>query len=278
MLPDILKEVGFNNNEIMFSTKLLNTLLIHIHMKLSVRLKKNLEIIREINLKSFNDSNITFPFDVTEDYIIELFKNKPKMKVKKINKNPEVGLVNGLYATTSGIGGLTIIQVMKFPSDKMLDLNITGQQGDVMKESVNYAMRIAYNMLNTEQQQEIIDNSNNKKNFGLYIHTPEAATKKDGPSAGAAMTLAIYSVLTGRKVNNEVAMTGEIDLWKNVTAIGGVYAKLMGAKKAGVKALIPQDNLEDLEILRSEGISPEDENFKVITVGTIEDVIEHALI
>ena len=281
MLPDILKEVGFNNNEIMFSNQVIEYIINTYTYEAGVRKikEKLVEIIREINLKSFNDSNITFPFDVTEDYIIELFKNKPKMKVKKINKNPEVGLVNGLYATTSGIGGLTIIQVMKFPSDKMLDLNITGQQGDVMKESVNYAMRIAYNMLNTEQQQEIIDNSNNKKNFGLHIHTPEAATKKDGPSAGAAMTLAIYSVLTGRKVNNEVAMTGEIDLWKNVTAIGGVYAKLMGAKKAGVKkALIPQDNLEDLEILRSEGISPEDENFKVITVETIEDVIEHALL
>ena len=93
------------------------------------------------------------------------------------------------------------------------------------------------------------------------------------------MTLAIYSVLTGRKVNNEVAMTGEIDLWKNVTAIGGVYAKIMGAKKAGVKkALIPQDNLDDLEILRSEGISPEDNTFQVVTVETIEDVIEHALL
>ena len=82
------------------------------------------------------------------------------------------------------------------------------------------------------------------KTFGLHIHTPDAATKKDGPSAGAAMTLAIYSILSGRKINNEVALTGEIDLIKNVTAIGGVYAKLNGAKEAGVKkALIPKENL-----------------------------------
>ena len=281
MLPEILKDVGFNNNEILFSDEILEYIINTYTYEAGVRKVKEklVEIIREINLNSFSNSNVTFPYNVTKEYILELFKNKPKMKVKKINKHPEVGLVNGLYATTSGIGGLTIIQVMKYPSDKMLDLNITGQQGDVMKESVNYAMRIAYNMLNSEQQQEIIDNSNNKKNFGLHIHTPEAATKKDGPSAGAAMTLAIYSVLTGRKVNNEVAMTGEIDLWKNVTAIGGVYAKLMGAKKAGVKkALIPQDNLDDLEILRDEGISPEDDTFEVVTVETIEDVIEHALL
>jgi ATP-dependent Lon protease len=148
-----------------------------------------------------------------------------------------------------------------------------------MKESVNYAMRIAYNMLSDEEKQNIIDDSNNKKNFGLHIHTPEAATKKDGPSAGAAMTLAIYSVLTNRKVNNEVALTGEIDLWKNVSAIGGVYAKLMGAKKAGVKlALIPKENLEDLQLLRNENISPEDKNFKVETIETIYDVIKYCLI
>jgi ATP-dependent Lon protease len=281
MLPEILKEVGFNNNEILFSDEIIEYIINTYTHEAGVRKikEKLVEIIREINLNSFNNLKLTIPFNVSKDYIIELFKTKPKMKIKKINKGPEIGLVNGLYATTSGIGGLTIIQVLKFPSEKMLDLNITGQQGDVMKESVKYAMRIAYNMLNKDQQQEILDNANDKKNFGLHIHTPEAATKKDGPSAGAAMTLAIYSVLTGCKVNNEVAMTGEIDLWKNVTAIGGVYAKLMGAKKAGVKkALIPQDNLDDLEILRDEGISPEDDSFEVVTVETIEDVINHALL
>ena len=94
-----------------------------------------------------------------------------------------------------------------------------------------------------------------------------------------AMTLAIYSVLTGKKVNNEVAMTGEIDLCKNVTAIGGVYAKLNGAKKAGVKkALIPKENMEDLEILRKEGNSPEDDNFKVYPIETIQEVLDHCLL
>ena len=93
------------------------------------------------------------------------------------------------------------------------------------------------------------------------------------------MTLAIYSILSGRKINNEVALTGDIDLMKNVTAIGGVYAKLNGAKEAGVKkALIPKENLDDLDILRDKGNSPEDENFTVETVETIEDVMRHCLI
>ena len=73
-----------------------------------------------------------------------------------------------------------------------------------MKESVEYSLRIAYNLLSDEIKEKIMMDSYNKKNFGLLIHTPEAATKKDGPSAGAAMTLAIYSVLTGKKVNNNI--------------------------------------------------------------------------
>mgnify|MGYP001443099861 CR=1 FL=1 len=168
---------------------------------------------------------------------------------------------------------------MKYPSEKMLELNITGQQGDVMKESCEYALKIAYNLLTGEEKNTILENSKNKKNFGIHIHTPEAATKKDGPSAGAAMTLAFYSVLTNRKVNNKVALTGEIDLWKNVTAIGGVYAKLSGAKKAGVElALIPKDNMDDLEIIRNENNSPEDDTFEVKFIDNIRDVLEYCLI
>ena len=130
---------------------------------------------------------------------------------------------------------------MKYPADKMLELSLTGKQGDVMKESVNYAVKIAFSLLDKKSQEKIIEDAQNKKAFGIHIHTPEAAVPKDGPSAGAAMTLAIYSLLTGKKVNNKVALTGEIDLCKNVTAIGGVYAKLSGAKRAGItKALIPK--------------------------------------
>ena len=219
------------------------------------------------------------PFNVTEDYIKLLFENKPKVRVKKIADEPSIGLVNGLYATTTGIGGLTIIQVMKYPADKMLELSMTGKQGEVMKESVNYAAKIAFSLLSQEKQDQLITDGHDKKGFGLHIHTPEAATPKDGPSAGAAMTLAIYSILSGKKVNNKVAMTGEIDLCKRVTAIGGVDAKLNGAKRAGVsKALIPKENEEDLEKMRRDGLSPEGDDFEVVLIEHIDDVLKHALV
>jgi len=280
MLPEILNDVGFNKNEFIMDEDLIRFLIETYTNEAGVRKikEKIIDIVRDVNLKRFHDDNINLPYKVTKEYVKELFENKPKVRIKKTAKEPSVGLVNGLYATTSGIGGLTVIQVMKYPSNKMLELELTGKQGEVMKESMNYALKIAFSLLTENQQQKIIDDSNEKKNFGLHIHTPEAAVPKDGPSAGAAITLAIYSVLSGQKVDNKVALTGEIDLCKNVTAIGGVHAKLCGAKKAGVtKALIPEENLEDLEILRREGTSPEDDTFEVHTISTIYDVLKHCI-
>ncbi len=280
MLPEVLKDVGFNIDEIIIDDDNIKYMIETYTNEAGVRKikEKIVEIIRDINLKIIYDNNIKLPYTVNKEYIDDLFKNKPKVRITKIHSKPEIGLVNGLYATTTGIGGLTVIQVMKYPSEKMLELTLTGQQGEVMKESVEYALRIAYSMMTEDEKCLILEDSRNKKNFGLLVHTPEAATKKDGPSAGAAMTLAIYSVLTGKKIKNDIAMTGEIDLCKNVRAIGGVYAKLSGAKASGVKlALIPKDNMEDLIILRQDGTSPEDDNFKVQTIETFNDVLEYCL-
>ena len=281
MIPEIFAEVGFDKSEIIFSNELLEFIITTYTNEAGVRKikEKIYDIIRDINLKRFHDQTIMLPYTVTRKYIERLFENKPKVRIKKIYSEPAIGLVNGLYATVSGIGGLTVIQVMKYPSTNMLELNLTGKQGDVMKESVNYALKIAFSLLSDELKEKIIDDANNKKAFGFHVHTPEAAVPKDGPSAGAAITLALYSQLTGIKVNNKIAMTGEIDLLGHVTAIGGVNAKLNGAKKAGATlALIPKENEEDVTKLRREGISPEDDNFKVIFIETIQDVFKHALI
>jgi ATP-dependent Lon protease len=290
MIPEIVKEVGFTKDEIIFSEEIIKYLIETYTNEAGVRKikEKIVEIIRDINLKyihnyEYHNNNINninyLPYNVTKDFVDEIFKMKPKMRINKTHTEPTIGLVNGLYATSTGVGGLTQIQVIKYPSEKMLDLTLTGQQGEVMKESVMYALRIAYNMLSDEEKQKIIDDANNKKNFGLLVHTPEAATKKDGPSAGAAMTLAIYSVLTNKKINNLVAMTGEIDLYKNVKIIGGLHAKLSGAKLAGIKlALIPKENLDDLNILRHDNISPEDDSFKVELIEHFDDLIKYVIL
>ena len=288
MLPEITKEVGLTMDEISISEEIIKYLIETYTNESGVRkIKEKIqEIVRDINLNRIYDLDPNkiydlnmIPFKVTKEYINLLFENKPKIRIKTIAKEPSIGLVNGLYATNTGIGGITIIQVIKFPSNKMLELNITGKQGEVMKESVDYAMKIAFTLLTNEEQEKIIEDSKNKKTFGLHIHTPDAATPKDGPSAGAAITLAIYSVLSGKKINNKVAMTGEIDLCKKITAIGGVDAKLNGAKLSGVTTvLIPKENKEDLEKMRRSGLSPEDDNFKIIFVEHIDEVLKYAVI
>lgn len=282
MLPEICKDVGFNKDELIFSDELIKHLIETYTNEAGVRKikEKIVEIIRDINLNRFHTDDFQLPYTISSDYVKKLFESHPKVRVKKIMPEPSIGIVNGLYASSGGgLGGITLIQVIKFPSDKMLELNLTGQAGDVMKESVQYALKNAFRLLTQEEQDKIIEDAQNKKVFGLHIHCPDGATPKDGPSAGLAFTLAIYSVLSGKKIKNNICMTGEIDLIGNAGIIGGLQAKLHGGKKSGCTlALIPEDNMDDLEKMRREGLSPEDDNFKVISVTHITEVLQHALV
>ena len=281
MFPEICKDVGFNKEEIILSEDMIRFLIETYTNEAGVRKikEKIVEIIRDINLNRFINNDYIIPYTITKEYVERLFENKPRIRNKKVHPEPTVGLVNGLYATTSGIGGLTKIQLTKFPSEKMLDLQLTGKAGDVMKESVQYSLKVAWTLLTIEEQNKLIEDSHDKKSFGIHVHCPDGATPKDGPSAGAAFTLAIYSLITNKKVNNKVCMTGEIDLCGDVTAIGGVQSKLTGGKKAGCTlALIPEENWEDLEKMRREGLSPEDETFEVKSISNIREVIRYAIV
>jgi ATP-dependent Lon protease len=268
LLPEILKDIGFSKKEIIIEDNIIEYLINTYTLEAGVRKikEKIIEIIRDINLKKYFSDDITFPFNITIEFCDKLFENKNKIKNKKILKESMVGVVNGLYASSLGVGGITFIQALKYPSDKKYDLNITGSLGDSMKESVCYSLKIVLNILEKE-----LDNISCT---GIHIHCPEAAVKKDGPSAGAAITLAIYSLLTNKKINNKIAITGEIDLLGNITAIGGLETKLIGAKIAGIEmVLIPEENLEDLNIINNNN-NLENENFKIILVNNIHDVLK----
>ena len=274
MLPQICNEIGFIINEIILSEDIIKFIIETYTLEAGVRKLKEkiIEIIREINLMNFYN-DIDFPFTITKDFCEKIFELKPKIKIKKINPNPLVGVVNGLYANTMGLGGITLIQAIKFPSDKMFELNLTGSLGNVMKESINYALKIAINLLPLDIKNNI---ENNK--FGIHLHCPEGSVKKDGPSAGVAITLALYSLLSNIPINNQIAITGEIDLLGNITAIGGLEYKLYGAKKAGVKlVLYPSENEEDISILRNINNDLEDDSFKISAVSTIKEVLDIAL-
>jgi len=249
-IPEILNNVGFSINEILINDNIIKKIIEDYTYEAGIRKLNEIlyDIIREINLNKILNYDVKYPMIINDDKVDEILKDRVKMIIKKINDMPQIGLVNGLYATNSGLGGLTIIQVMKTFSDKKFALEkLTGNQGDVMKESMNCALTLVWNILPKSIVQKINDGI---ENFGLHIHCPESATPKDGPSAGLAITLAIISRVCGIPVKNYVAMTGEVDLMGKACEIGGLYSKLQGALNANVKiVLIPRDNKKDLDLI-----------------------------
>ena len=241
ILPELLNTIGFNHKDILFPRKTIEYIITNYTQEAGVRKikEKIFEIVREINLKYLmNTEEYSFPITINMNIIENIFHNKPKISFKKISLKSKVGLVNGLYATSSGLGGLTMIESFKTPNDSKLSLELTGQQGDVMKESMKVSKTVAWNLIPNNIKKIIYEEMKNNGNFGIHLHCPEGATPKDGPSAGAAITLSIISLLTNIKVSNEIALTGEIDLNGSIHEIGGLHSKIEGGKKAGVKKIL----------------------------------------
>ena len=177
-----------------------------------------------------------------------------------------VGVVNGLAWTEAG-GELLEVEVNVMDGTGKLEL--TGNLGDVMKESAHAALsciRSRAALLNIDAEFY--------KNRDIHIHFPEGAVPKDGPSAGVAITTAVVSALTGRKVRSDVAMTGEVTLRGRVLAIGGLKEKTMAAKRNGIKTvLIPKDNARDLA-----EIDPVVRDaLRFVTAETVDTVLAEAL-
>ena len=221
--------------------------------------------------------------EITIDLIEEILE-KPKVEIQKIHKEPTIGVINGLYATTNGGGGIVPIQIFCnfFNNDSPFSLRLTGSQGDVMKESVQCSLTCAIDYINNNKEKFGIKNMKDyiedKWKSGFHIHAPNGATPKDGPSAGCAFTTAFISRILEKPIDNKVAMTGEIDLLGNVTKIGGLEYKINGAKKAGVtKILISEENKDDYEKIKKD--DPKlFENMTIIIIKNISDIVPHAIL
>ena len=158
--------------------------------------------------------------------------------------------MNGLWANAYGHGGMLNIEASFFLTSTYLELKLTGMQGDVMKESMAVSKTLALSLIVNENLELLNSEFEKTKNQGIHIHVPEGATPKDGPSAGAAITLVIYSLLTKKKIRNNFAITGEICLRGSITAIGGLELKVLGGFKSGIRNFIyPDDNLKDFKLL-----------------------------
>jgi ATP-dependent Lon protease len=201
---------------------------------------------------------------VIDNEMIERFLGVPRFRTQKADKELRIGSVTGLAWTS--VGG-EILQVDATIMSGTERLTLTGQLGNVMKESAQAAL--SYLRSNAK---EFGLEPNFSKGKEVHIHLPEGAIPKDGPSAGITMTLAMYSAFSGKPARNDVAMTGEITLRGKVLAIGGLNEKLLAARRSGITTvLIPKDNEKDLSEIKNEV----KEGLKIIPVSNIKEALTY---
>ena len=246
LLKQAQKENGLANIDIKIPDKVMFKLIDEYTREAGVRnLKREIinicrKIAREVVEKDIKKFNLK-----ASD--LEKYLGKAKFRPEKSRKAVgKVGVVNGLAWTA--VGGVTL-DVQGVDTAGKGDVTLTGTLGNVMKESASVAM--TYVKANLEKYPP--KDKNFFKDRAIHLHFPEGATPKDGPSAGITITTAIVSVLTNRKVRQDIAMTGEITITGDVLAIGGVREKVIGAHRAGIKEVIlPEDNRVDTDEIPDE--------------------------
>jgi ATP-dependent Lon protease len=196
-----------------------------------------------------------------------------------VNSVSSIGVITGLWANAAGQGGVLPIESKLFPCNNFLDLKLTGMQGDVMKESMKVAKTLAWSLLSKSQMTKLQKDMTETKYQGLHIHVPEGATPKDGPSAGTAITVVMYSLFTKKKIRHDFAITGEMCLQGKVTAIGGLDLKIMGGIRSGVKHFIyPKENDKDFnDFMDKYRDNPMIEGIHFHEVETIQEVFKLVL-
>jgi ATP-dependent Lon protease len=280
ILPELYDKVGLKDS-IYFSDDIITYIIENYTSESGVRKLKEIlyEIISEINLEILNqDKNYELPIKIKLDDIKNIYlKDRNEIIHKKIHTQSTTGIINGLWANSIGMGGIIPIECFYWPSNNFMDLKLTGLQGDVMKESMNVAKTLAWKLTDKKNQNKLSKIFEKTKLQGIHIHCPEGAVPKDGPSAGTAITTAIFSLLNNKIIKKDVAITGEINLQGKVSAIGGLPLKILGGIKAGVKTFIyPDENKKDynkfMKKYESKKVIPNDVTF--ISVKNIKEVLK----
>ncbi len=289
LIPQELKKHALKPHELTIGKKALKILVDEYTREPGVRnLRRKIAMIARKAAKEILENPETEQVKVTYKNLKD-YAGKKVFEYSPIATVPEVGVVNGLAWTSVG-GDVLTIEAIKIKGKGNIEL--TGSLGDVMKESAKIAQSVIKILIDNRQLSIDVNtipknNEEKKKNitpdiseiynrYDLHIHVPEGATPKDGPSAGVTMATAIASIYTGQKVDNKIAMTGELTLTGKVLPIGGLKEKLIAAYKSGVtKALIPRKNYErDLEDIPNEVLDA----IEVIAIDRVEEVLREALI
>ncbi|WP_281651493.1 endopeptidase La [Helicobacter bilis] len=296
LIPQEIKNHGLRPDEIKISKDAIETIIHNYTREAGVRnlRRKIAQIMRKAAVEILSNKAQTIQVGVKD--LTRLLK-KSVFEIDKAERKPRLGVVNGLAWTA--VGG----DVLKIEALSLLgkgNLKLTGQLGDVMKESAYIAYSVVKNRLDNTLQKdfkklnakssntESKDNTETTKDtesstyksptetLDIHLHVPEGATPKDGPSAGITMACAIASILFDKNVRQDVAMTGELNLSGEVLPIGGLKEKLIAAYKADIKkALIPLKNYKrDLEDIPKEV----QQNLEIIAVQNIDEVFKHVLL
>ena len=259
LVPKSMETMGISAEQMKVEDAALETLISDYTMEAGVRgLRKHIDTlcrILAVKISSHPEETI----DVTPEVIREEMDARP-IRHNEVLPDPKAGVVTGLAWTPVG-GEILYIETMLTKGKG--ELTITGQLGDVMKESALIAISLVKSIF--PDKAKLLEENN------LHIHVPAGAVPKDGPSAGVTLTTALASLLTGRVVDTKIAMTGEVSLRGAVTAIGGLPEKLMAAERAGVtKVFIPKANEFDLKDVAKEVL----DKIEIVPVGTVKEILQ----
>ncbi len=265
LIPRQVKQNGLNSKKIRFTDKAVLEIINDYTREAGVR---NLEreigsICRKVARKVAEGKKTKTVIDKSD---VDEFLGPAKFYAEIAERTGGVGIATGLAWTRAG-GEILFVEATKMKGKKTLTL--TGQMGEVMQESAEAALSyIRANASRYGIEEDFYDN------YDVHIHIPEGAIPKDGPSAGVTMAVALSSLLTGKPVKPDVAMTGEITLRGKILPIGGVKEKVMAAKRAGIKkVMLPEKNRSNLEEI-SKKVK---RGIKFVFIDTIDDAINAAL-
>ncbi len=258
LVPKSMEAMGIGKDQMVFEDEAIDTLISEYTREAGVRgLRKQIDTLCRmlaVKVSESPDEKVI----VDRELVHEKMAAHPLIQ-SQILKDPKPGVVTGLAWTP--VGG-EILYIETLLTKGKGELIITGQLGDVMKESAMIALSLVKKRF--PEQAEIFND------HVLHIHVPSGAVPKDGPSAGVTLTTALASLITGRIVDPDIAMTGEVSLRGTVEPIGGLSEKLMAAQRAGVKKVfIPKENIVDLKDVAQEV----KEKIEIVPVSQIEEIL-----
>jgi len=265
LIDEVLEDNGLDETQLQFEDEAIKTIIEKYTLEAGVRgLKRQLATVARVASEKIVLGKVNLPYVVKEDMLYDLLGHE-LIQVNMAGKHNPPGVVTGLAWTPVG-GDILFIEGAFMPGTGKLLL--TGQLGDVMKESAKISQslirsRLAFNLKKTEFDKP-----------DLHIPVPSGAIPKDGPSAGVALLTTIASLVTGHTVDPKLAMTGEISLRGAVLPVGGIKEKVLAAHRAGIKRVIlPEENTKDLDDV------PEDvkAEMEFIPVKTVEDVLKETI-